>query len=312
MIETSALRDEVALALRDGPEIETIALHPHAYRTSHQLVNVDVMYTDGSSESLVLKDLGPKSLVDASGAGPAFARDPVREIEVYRDLLARAGLGTAALRCARVDTSRPTFWLLIERVEATELWQVGSADAWCSVATWLADMHLQLRDASSGHLVRWTPGYAASWIERAGQLCSDAAVQAAARRSDDLAERLLALPVGFIHGELYASNVLFDERGGRICPVDWEMAGVGPLLLDLAALTSGAWTEHERREIAAAYWRRAGSAASFDQFLADLDMCRLHIALQWLGWSGDWVPPPEHAHDWLADVRMLVERVGVA
>ena len=310
MIETSVLREEIAV--RDEREIKTIALHPHAYRTSHLLANVEVLYADGSSELLVLKDLGPESLIDPTCAAPPFTRDPVREIAVYRDILARRGLGTAALRCAHVDASRRSFWLLIERVEAVELWQLGSRDAWCSVATWLADMHSQLRDASSGHLVRWTPGYAGFWIARASQLCNDPAVRAAARRSDDLVERLLALPVGFIHGEMYASNVLVDQRSSRICPVDWEMAGVGPLLLDLAALSSGAWTDDERREIAAAYWRRAGSATSFDQFLADLDVCRLQIALQWLGWSGDWVPPPEHAHDWLADVSMLVEQVGVA
>ena len=34
---------------------------------------------------------------------------------------------------------------------------------------------------------------------------------------------------------------------------------------------------------------------------ADLARCRLHLALQWLGWSPDWRPPPEHAHDWLGE-----------
>ena len=42
-----------------------------------------------------------------------------------------------------------------------------------------------------------------------------------------------------IHGEFYQSNVLVDQRGTScsIHPVDWEMAGAGPPLLDLAALT---------------------------------------------------------------------------
>ena len=57
---------------------------------------------------------------------------------------------------------------------------------------------------------------------------------------------------------------------------------------------------------------RTGSAASFDEFLADLDVCRLQIALQWLGWSRRLDAPPEHAHDWLADVRGLVGEVGFA
>jgi hypothetical protein len=311
--DTATIRDEVAQALLDRREVEAIAVHPHPYRTSHWLADLNVAYADGSFESLVLKDLGPDSLGRSTGdAKPAFAHDPLREIEVYRTVLTDARLGTAAFRGAVVDPSRRRFWLVVERVEATELWQLGSPESWCRAAAWLAGMHSQLLDAASDHFVRWTPDYVATWISRASEFCADAAVGVAARRSAELTERLLALPAGFVHGELYASNVLVDERSGRVCPVDWEMAGVGPLLLDLAALTSGAWTAKQRREIAAAYWRRAESTMSLDELLAELDVCRLYVALQWLGWSRDWTPPPEHAHDWLSDVRVLVEEVGLA
>jgi hypothetical protein len=308
---SSTIRDELAAALGHGREIENIAVYPHAYRTSHPLTNVEVAYTDGSSESLVLKDLGPDCLAHRSRDGESsLADDSLREIEVYRCVLAGAGLGTAAFRGALVDQSRGRFWLVIERVEATELWQL-SLGAWCRTATWLAHMHRACR-AESDHLVRWTPKYAKAWIARANEFCSDPAVRLVAQRSDELVERLLSLPSGFIHGELYASNVLVDVRRGRVCPVDWEMAGVGPFLLDLAALASGAWTDGERGEIAAAYLQGTGGVTSFDDLLTNLDVCRLYIALYWLGWSPGWVPPPEHAHDWLADVNVLVEKVGLA
>ena len=62
-------------------------------------------------------------------AAKPIAHDPVRDIEVYGGILTRAGLGLAAFRCAVVDRSRRRFWLAIERVEATELWQLGSLDA---------------------------------------------------------------------------------------------------------------------------------------------------------------------------------------
>ena len=72
---------------------------------------------------------------------------------------------------------------------------------------------------------------------------------------DRAIERLIRLPSTLIHGEFYASNILVQEtrEGCRIRPVDWEMAAVGPGLIDLAALTSGAWAERERTEMAAAY-----------------------------------------------------------
>ncbi len=313
MREAASIGDEVVDALLDEREVESIAVGPHLYRTSHWLACLDVAYTDGSCESLVLKDLGPGALGRAArGTKPDFAHDPLREIEVYRTVLAGARLGTAAFRGAVVDPSRRRFWLVVEKVEATELWQLGSLDAWCGAAAWLAGMHSQLRDAVSEHLVHWTADYIQAWISRAGQFCDAAAVGVAGRCSAELAERLLSLPAGFVHGELYASNVLVDERSGRVCPVDWEMAGVGPMLLDLAALSSGAWTGDERRELATAYWRRAGSSTSLEELLVDLDVCRLFIALQWLGWSRGWTPPSEHAHDWLSDVQVLVEEVGLA
>ena len=172
-------------------------------------------------------------------------------------------------------------------------------------------MHSQQHDTGSEHLVRWTEDYIWAWIARAGRFCDDAAVGKAVQRSGELAERLLSLPAGFLHGELYASNVLVDERSGRVCPVDWEMAGVGPMLLDLAALASGSWRGEERRAIATAYWQVARCSMTLDELLAALDVCRLYIALQWLGWSRGWTPPAEHAHDWLSDVRVLVEEVGL-
>lgn len=308
----TSIGDEVVDALLEEREVESIAVRPHLYRTSHRLSCLEVRYKDGSSESLVLKDLGPGSLGRAArGTKPSFAHDPLREIDVYRRVLAGARLGTAAFRGAVVDPPRGRFWLVLERVDATELWQLGSLDAWCSAAAWLARMHSQLRGAGSEHLARWTTGYIEAWISRAGQFCDDAAVGVAARYSAVLAERLLSLPTGFVHGELYASNVLVDERSGRVCPVDWEMAGIGPLLVDLAALSSGAWMGKERRQIAAAYWQSAGGSISLDELLADLDVCRLFIALQWLGWSRGWTPPPEHAHDWLSDVRVLIEEVDL-
>jgi hypothetical protein len=42
-----------------------------------------------------------------------------------------------------------------------------------------------------------------------------------------------------------------------------------------------------------------------------LDAAQLHLSLQWLGWSPDWTPPPEHARDWLADALATAERLGL-
>src|SRR5262249_37474331 len=77
-----------------------------------------------------------------------------------------------------------------------------------------------------------------------------------ASRHELIVERLAALPATLIHGEFYASNVLVRESGGglHVCPVDWERAGLGPGLLDLAALIAGKWTDEQKRALALEYY----------------------------------------------------------
>jgi len=32
--------------------------------------------------------------------------------------------------------------------------------------------------------------------------------------------------------------------------------------------------------------------------------------MQWLGWSPDWSPPPEHRRNWLREALRLAEKLG--
>jgi thiamine kinase-like enzyme len=91
--------------------------------------------------------------------------------------------------------------------------------------------------------------------------------------------------------------------------VDWEMAGTGPGPLDLAALVAG-WPEPGRGAIVAAYVDEAPArlATELDEIL---DACRLHLAMQWLGWSPTWVPPLDNAHDWVGEAIDAAERLGL-
>ena len=83
-----------------------------------------------------------------------------------------------------------------------------------------------------------------------------------------------------IHGEFYPSNVLVDQRGTScsIHPLDWEMAGAGSPLLDLAALLSGRWARDDRENMQQAYCDGAteGRAcfATPDAFRRRLTACR--------------------------------------
>jgi Ser/Thr protein kinase RdoA (MazF antagonist) len=95
------------------------------------------------------------------------------------------------------------------------------------------------------------------------------------------AAALRALAPTVVHGEAFPSNVLLGPTA-EVCLVDWETAGRGPGLLDLAALCAG-WPPDEAGRIAAAYAEESDGDASDGDALALLPAARLVVALRWLG-----------------------------
>jgi aminoglycoside/choline kinase family phosphotransferase len=130
-----------------------------------------------------------------------------------------------------------------------------------------------------------------------------------------IVERLLSLRKTVIHGEFFASNVLIHKNDGqmRVYPVDWEMAAIGPGLVDLAGLTSGNWSVAEKEAMALAYFGALAltvqKTQTWETFSMDLECCRLHQAIQWLGWSAEWTPPPEHAQNWLQEALRCCDSI---
>jgi Ser/Thr protein kinase RdoA (MazF antagonist) len=314
---------EPQLRRRLGRALAITALErrPSAYRTSFALEELDITLDDGTRMAMVLKQLGADALSPtAADAKPGFLRRPTREIEVYDRVLGRGG--TWAPACYGAIAEPPRRWILLERVPGLELYQVGELTAWCAVARRLAEMHVALRSADlrcpPGVLVRHDGPHYHRFAERAlvyGR--APGALAPVLRRYEGVVERLLALPSTFVHGELYASNVLVEAgpQALRVVFVDWETAAWAPGLFDLAALTSGSWTTAERREMVLSYREalgpNSGLPADEREFLDALELCRLHLAVQWLGWSPNWRPPAEHAHDWGADAERLVEELGL-
>jgi hypothetical protein len=274
-----------------GP-VASVDARPHPESTSFPLQMLRVSLRDGSELDLLLKDLRWSSLSgEAQHAKPEFLHDPAREIETYRQILSTASGGTASFYGAEGPL------LLIENVDGRALWQIGELAVWCAAAQSISELH---RDLASHVLhpclVRYNANFYRLWLERAEALAGP--LPTVARCHEDVVERLLSLPQTFIHGEYYASNIVV--AGQRVCPVDWELAGAGPGLLDLAALTTG-WPYRDQTAIAAAY-------GDVDE--DDLDCCRLHLAVRWLGWSRTWSPPVAHARDWRAEALGAAERLG--
>ena len=329
--------DEVRCALEEGLRrrrepgtVVALARAPYPYSTSSPLEEVGVRLTDGREMQLLLKDLTWERLLDdARHTKPRFLYEPRRCITLYEDVLPGTGIG-AGCYGSFADDSAGRYWLLLEKVPGVELWQVGDVATWRRVARWLAHLHRRLEGqadelaAGNAHLLRYGSDLLRLWPARAldtlagkGKVSAEERELLAAVVSgyDSVVGKLAAVPPTFVHGELYSSNVLVGGQGPDVdvWPVDWEMAGVGPPLLDLAALTSG-WGRGEQAALVQAYTDSLGPGPwqwTDDGLAMLLDCCRLHYALQWLGWSPEWTAPAEHAHDWLSEALELSGRLGL-
>lgn len=274
------------------------------------------------------KDLSASGLLQGARASkPSFLYEPRREIDTYQRLLTEAPLGTATCYGAVADQDATRYWLFLEKLAGRELYQIGDLDTWVAVAGWLADLHccraLQVHSVRrrNPHLLSFHGDFYRRWLDRArsfaqqaGRVEEQRVLEVVGKGLEVALSHLKDLPSCFVHGEFYASNVLVDEKlsGRRICPVDWEMAGVGPGLLDLAALCTG-WRDAPRRAIADGYYQACASAADWyaneEQFLLLLKCCELCLAVQWLGWAPHWVAPAEHARNWLVEASQSAETI---
>lgn len=303
-------------------------------RSSFLLEELEVGLDDGTTLQVMFKDLSRQALLEtARRVKPAFLYNPLREIETYRTILAHDHPGSARCYGAVIEPSRGRYWLFLEKVPGLELYQIGDFATWEQVSRWLANLHTRFAGkgvcenlAPAAHLLRYNRAYYWLWMRRAvrGARVAKAGASPATVRSLEwlagrygwIVDRLLALPPSLIHGEFYASNVLVHQTADalRVCPVDWEMAAIGPGLIDLAALTAGAWTDAEKTTLASAYhlaMEPDGRRSPPDGFWIALDCCRLHLAVRWLGWSPAWSPPPEHAQNWLGEALRLAEKLGL-
>jgi Ser/Thr protein kinase RdoA (MazF antagonist) len=317
-----------------GGRVRILERRMSPYRTSFSLEELDLSLPDGTALDVLFKDLAPDSLLDeARRAKPGFLANPSREGEVYRTLLAPRGLGPPVHGVVD-DPAVGRHWLFLGRAPGVELYQVGDLETWAEVARWLARFHGRFHAdevarslAETGVLIHHDAVLFRRWLERArsfadtegraGAATSQALLDRVERIHPEVSRVLLSQPPTLLHGEFYPSNVLVrvGTRGVDVVPVDWEMAGWGPGLLDLAALVAGGWSEAERSWLSLAYLEGLEEAGgteppASDAFLEAVACARLQLAVQWMGWARDWDPPPEHLQDWRREAEALLDRLG--
>jgi thiamine kinase-like enzyme len=277
------------------------------YSSSFTIEELDVTLDNGRTVKVIFKNLSSDSMLEGARlAKPEFLYAPEREISVYRSLLSSLQTGPPRFFGATVDATLQRYWLFLEKVPGRELYEIGDFETWLSVARWLARFHAsweaELPRTVEDQLLKYDASYYRRWFQRARE-SAGSLLNPIAAGYDHVIDVLISLPCTFIHGEFYASNILVQEHENelRVCPVDWEMAAIGPGLFDLAALASGKWSRDERSRMLEEYLRMLPQRLRPQDQLLAFQCCQLQCALQWLGWSRTWSPPLAHAQDWQAE-----------
>lgn len=278
-----------------GPVIDAVDREPVREIGSYDCHVLTVRLADGRRRRFFLKDF---ATTRRSKDDPELRR--ARELAVYRDLLARADQGTPRYHGSEWDEQNGRFWLLLEAVEGVVIRDHNEAHG-VLTAAWLARMqgffvrHPQdLRRCV--HLVTHDEGFFISKAEAALRDVAHIAPDCVARlgslvdRYDRVVELMATQPRTLVHGGYLPGHLLVDQHRDpvRVCPVDWELAGLGPTLFDLASFTDGAEPE-ARRQMWDAYRQAATEhgvpLAEPEEMRAVVDGLGIHRIFDWLSRS---------------------------
>lgn len=275
---------------------------PHPLQSSCALTEISLHGAGGRRYELLLKDTGGRS----PHAGPAYLYDERRELAAYVALAERR-LALPRLHGASVDHEEGRCWLFLERMEGMPLWQSDDPLAWCAAAEWLADLHALRPVPDAPPWLRYDEAFFGLWMERALAFAPNAGLAALDAVHAFAIARLSVAPSVIVHGDYYPSNVLVRSfPGSVVCPLDLELAGIGPAAVDLAALTTGL-PEPLGAAALDAYQSRLGGVSAGDE-LEELVLCaRLHLAIRWLGWMPRRRPPVHQRFDWGAEAHAAAD-----
>jgi hypothetical protein len=321
-LELTAALEDILLSEHDsGGRITGLNRQPSQYSSSFSIELLEVTLQNGKTLPIVFKDLSKTNMLKESREiRHQLLYNPDREISVYRSILSDSNLNTAKHYGSVVNKDRDRYWLFIEKVPGPEIYQVGEFEIWSQVARWLAVLHARFENQvedlrGKAPLLSYDRDYYQLWPLRAVAFSRHKSadfrvtLEKLLTRYERVIDRLVQLPMTLLHGDFYASNILVQHQGHRtrICPVDWDMAAIGPGYIDLAALISGQWKESERDALIKAY---LGPKPPNDSRI-NISCCQLHIAIQWLGWSPEWRPPQEHQQDWIRQAANLAESLNL-
>jgi hypothetical protein len=248
------------------------------------------------------KDLNPDHQLEKARTVRELSLEPsLRELRMYRSVLSPERFGTLELYAARWEPRRGLHWLFLEDGGRTVLHNTLALPRWTAAARWAARFHAATRDLPAEQAA-FLPRYDRAHYERCAERVRRLLPTLAPAERDLVTQGLDAftariewlstLPPSVIHGQLFGKNILLRQRRGtlEVVVIDWETAALGPGTFDLVSLTSGKWTNEQRRAMWSAYEEAYGVATRrpVDRaaFSDELKAVALYQSLEWLAWWG--------------------------
>ena len=313
------LEERIAILLGSGfdeRQIVDVAVEPSPFASRFPADVLTVNFADHSQLALFVKKFGPEE----ADHPDKQRRD--REILVYEELLGAPDLPTARLYGVQHNDASGRTEAYLEFVPDWDL-RYQDLNVWYTAAGRLADLHAHFHErrdelARCDFLLTFDATYFTAWAERALEVVSvqsqrlTGRVRAIIDDYERVVSVLAAQPVTLVHNDLGPKNVMADrsQRRASIAFVDWEMAGVGCGLFDLATLKYGLSTEHDARMLAA-YFARAeqvGLVYGGDRWRA-LAACDVHRTMLRLWRNQVWQLPDDSIEEWVAEAEREMERL---
>ena len=297
--DATVLLDQVERIVADrfgpGAALAELRRSRFPYIGSYDCYAVEVRTKDGDELQIFQKDF---AFTRQSKDDPQRRRE--RELRVYRDLLAKAELGTAAYYGSVWDESEDRYWLLIELVRGT-LIEAANIETGPLAAAWLARLHGHFQRepgelASCELLARYDVDFfrskAAHALRDASSICESSArkLETVLAGFEPVAQAMAAPPFTLVHGGYIPWHILLDTKREpvRVCAIDWELAGIGSTLYDLAFFVADAEPD-VRDRICDAYrmeaMRREVPVLDPAPLRTVVDCFRFHRTIDWLSRS---------------------------
>jgi Phosphotransferase enzyme family len=271
----------------------------------------------GGEVQVFLKDFGSHERVKE---GMKERRE--REVAVYRDLLPGAGLGTARYYGSHLEESEGRLWLFLELVPGVPVAH-SPFEHWVAAAGWLGrkDAYFTRQAAlleQNAGLIHHDADYflvtARKALDTSYEVSTDFGrlMEPLVARYPRAVEAMVnSQPRTLVHGTYRPIQLILDlgQQPPRLCPVDWEKAGVGSCFFDLAFLADG-FDPVRLAQLFEAY-RGAAEEGGLqvcgpEEMKYLVDCHRLHRVMNWISVCLE-RSFPEHK---VAKLRRMAEEIG--